>query len=469
MTGYPVSEMRDVEDVGEGRVEVVTLRHEGLGNSSYLVEVADGKALAVDPDRRVRRYLEIAETRGWEIVSVVDTHVHADFVTGSLELRERTGATLHLPKQAEVGFPHRGVAPGERLEIGDVEIEVVAPPGHTPEHVSYVLRSGDAPPLLFSGGALIAGGAARTDLIAPELTERLTRAQFHTIHEAFSELPDATLLMPTHGGGSFCSAARDGAGATTLGAEREGNPLVAMADEEAFVSWWPTTFPAIPTYFARMRGVNIGGPRPVAEIPSPPPLAADAFERVRAGGAFVVDVRDPEAFCTGHIPGSLSIHFRDSFATWLGWLVPADAPLLFVADGIPIDLVVEEALLVGYERFAGVLAGGFEAWRAAGLPVAATTVLGPDEARRALDGGALALDVREPDELDEGRIAGALNVPLGTLDGRVGELPDRRPVLTYCAAGERSTTAASILERRGVGPIANLAGGYGAWRRAGRD
>lgn len=466
---YPGTEVRDMDDNDAGRVEIVTLRHAGLGNSSYLVEVADGRALAVDPDRRVRRYLEAGKARGWEIVSVLDTHVHADFVTGSLELHERTGATLQLPKAAGVGFPHRGVTPGERLEIGDVELEVIATPGHTPEHVSYVLRSADGPPMLFSGGALIAGGAARTDLISPELTERLTRAQFHTIHEAFADLPDATSLMPTHGSGSFCSVVSGGAGATTLGAERERNPLVAVADEEAFVSWWPTTFPAIPTYFGRMRGVNIGGPRPLAEIPSPPPLAPDAFELARAGGALVVDVRDPKEYARLHIPGSLSIHLRDSFATWLGWLVPADAALLFVADGVPIDLVVEEALLVGYERFAGVLAGGIEAWRAAGRAVAATASLGPDEARRALAGGALPLDVREPDELEDGEIAGALNIPLGSLDDRIGELGDRRPVLAYCGAGERSTTAASILERHGVGPVVNLAGGYGAWRRAGRD
>lgn len=450
-------------------MNVVRIRHEGLGNTAYLVETAPGRALAVDPDRRVRRSLEAAAEHGWEIADVLDTHVHADFVSGSLDLGRRTGAWLHVPRDAGVGFAHHGVVPGERVEIGDIEVEVLATPGHTPEHVSYVLRSGGGPATLFSGGALIAGGAARTDLISPELTEHLTRQQFHTIHEAFANLPDETLLLPTHGSGSFCSVGSGGAVPTTLGAERGTNPLVAMLDEEAFVSWWPTTFPAVPTYFARMRGVNIRGPRPLGEIAPPPPLHPEAFERSIADGAVVVDVREPQAFCAGHVPGSLSIHFRDSFATWLGWLVDEDTPLLFVADGVPIDLVVEEALLVGCERFAGVLAGGIGAWRASGRSIATTAVLGPDEARAALEGGALPLDVREPDELDEGKIAGALNVPLGSLDGRVGELPDRRPVLTYCAAGERSTTAASILERHGVTPIANLGGGYGAWRRAGRD
>jgi len=450
-------------------MDVVRIRHEGLGNTAYLVEVAPGRALAVDPDRRVRLFVEAAAERSWEIADVVDTHVHADFVSGSLELARRTGATIHVPKDAGVGFEHRGVVPGERLEIGDVELEVLATPGHTPEHVSYVLRSDGAGPALFSGGALIAGGAARTDLIAPDLTERLTRQQFHTIHEAFADLPDETLLMPTHGSGSFCSVVSGGAEPTTLGAERSGNALVATTDEDAFVSWWPTTFPAVPTYFERMREVNIAGPRPLDRIPMPPALDPPAFASARDAGSLVVDVRRPKAFCAGHVPGSLSIHFRDAFATWLGWIAPADADLLFVVDREPIAEVIEEALLVGYERFAGTLAGGIDAWRTADLPVATTTVLGPDEARQALADGALPLDVREPDELEEGRIAGAVNIPLGSVDRRIAELSDRRPVLTYCAAGERSTTAASILERHGIEPIANLAGGYGAWRRAGRD
>lgn len=446
------------------------MRHEGLGNTGYLVEVGSGRALAVDPDRRVRRFLEAADERGWEIVAVFDTHVHADFVTGSLELRERTGATLHIPKEAGVAFPHRGVVPGEQFEVGDVEVEVLATPGHAPEHVSYVVRRDPTePPGLFSGGALIAGGAARTDLVDPELTERLTRAQFHTVHEAFVDLPDATILLPTHGAGSFCAAGKGGAEATTLGAECSTNPLLAEDDEEAFVEWWPATFPGIPAYFERMRAVNVAGPRSLSDIPTPPALAPAAFEHAHAEGALVLDVRDVETYASGHVHGSLSIHFRDSFATWLGWLVPADVPLLFVTNGAPIDRLVEESLLVGYERFAGYLDGGIKAWVAADRPVTSVPFLGPDDARRALEEGALPLDVREPDEVEQGTIAGAVTIPLGRLDAEIDELPPGQPVLAYCASGERSTTAVSILERHGIGPIVNLSGGYGAWRSAERD
>lgn len=450
--------------------EVVPLRHEGLGNTSYLVKIAEGLALAIDPDRRVRRLLEAADARGWEIVAVLDTHVHADYVTGSLELRAQRGVALYLPEDAGASFPHHGVVPGERLELGDIEIEVLASRGHTPEHLSYVVRSDQTePPALFSGGALIAGGAARTDLIAPDLTERLTRAQFHTLHEAFADLPDATLLMPTHGSGSFCSAGSGGRTATTLGAERATNPLIAMDDEESFVRTWPATFPGVPAYFGRMRAINVAGPRPLADIPIGQPLDPDAFDHEHAEGALVIDVRDPEVYATAHIAGSLSIHFRDSFATWLGWLAPPDARLLFVTDGEPADLLVEESLLVGYERFVGSLDGGIDAWVTAGLPVTSLSLLGPDDAKRVLANGALPLDVREPDEVEHGTIAGAVCIPLGALDDAIEDLPPGRPVLTYCGAGERSATAASILERHGVGPVLNLEGGYGAWRTAGRD
>jgi hydroxyacylglutathione hydrolase len=452
-------------------MEIVGIRHEGLGNTAYLVEVASGRALAVDPDRRARRFVEQAVERGWEIVASLDTHVHADFVTGSLELRDRAGAEILLPKDAGAAFPHRGLVAGERVELGDAEIEVLASPGHSPEHLSYVVRPSSAEAhSLFSGGALMAGGAARTDLISPAATERLTRAQFHTLHGAFDSLPDDTALYPTHGAGSFCSVGdAGGAEATTVGAERRTNPLIAMTDEEEFTRWWPSTFPGTPSYFFRMRAVNLAGPRLVSELP--PPVAHDpaAFERAQAEGALVIDVREPEAYAAGHVPGSLAIHFRDSFATWLGWLVPDRATLLFVTDGIPLDRVVEESQLVGYERLLGYLDGGMEAWHARGLPVATLDLLDADRTRRLLADGALPVDVREPDEWEEGTIAGAVRIPLGEVEASVKRLPGDRPVLTYCASGERSMTAASILERFGIEPVAVLAGGYGAWRRAARD
>ena len=448
-------------------LELVPFVHEGLGNSSYLLHVGQGRAALVDPDRTIERYMEALEDREWLLVAVFETHLHADFLSGSLEASQATGATLHLPSAGAAKFEHRGLAPGDRVELGEVEIEAIASPGHTPEHLSYVVRSDDEPPMLFSGGALIVGGAARTDLIAPEMTESLTRAEFRTLRDAFAELPDETGLFPTHGGGSFCSVARDGDRSSTLGEERRSNPLLATQDEEMFVHSFPSTFPAVPAYFSRMRALNQAGPRLRDTIDPPRPLSVGSSERAMREGALLIDVRSRERYGRAHVHGSLSIPFRDVFALWLGWLAPADTTLLFVADGMDLDQVMDECLLVGYERFAGYLDGGIASWTAAGKAVSTIEVVDPRRAARALEGGAVPLDVREPDEFDRGHIGDAVHIPLGFLEGGIGDLPVGKPVLAYCGGGDRASTAASILERAGVSPVLNLDGGFDAWEGRG--
>ena len=444
-------------------------RDPGLGNGSYLVDVSAGRAVLVDPDRRTRRYLDSAKDRGVDIVGVLDTHLHADFVSGALDLRAETGAELYEPAEAGVSFPHTPVTPGERVDLEDVEVEVLSTPGHSPEHISYVFRRDGDTPVLFSGGALIVGGAARSDLAGPELTERLTHQQFETLRRAFSDLPDETLLKPTHGGGSFCSAGSGKKHTSTLGEERKTNRLLAMGEDQ-FLKSWPESFPRTPAYFARMREINWAGPRLRTDIEMPRPLAPKAFaDAASKEGAVVIDVRDPASYAEGHGQGAVAIPFRDSFPTWLGWLVPADARLLFVLGDTALDDVVDASLLVGLERFEGYLDGGMDAWREADLPVRSLPAIGPDDVVSWMEKGAQPVDVREPDELEFGRISGAMSVPLGDLPGRAASLPAGRPLLVYCASGMRSTTAASLLERAGVGPVLHFKGGYGAWQEAGRD
>jgi glyoxylase-like metal-dependent hydrolase (beta-lactamase superfamily II)/rhodanese-related sulfurtransferase len=451
-------------------MDVRLFRDRGLGNGSYLVRVADGRAVLVDPDRRTRRYLAAAEDRGLEIVAVLETHLHADFVSGALEIRAATGAEVYEPAEAGVSFPHRSVEPGERLDLGEVEVEVIATPGHAPEHVAYLFRHpGDAAPVLFSGGALIVGGAARTDLSGPELTEHLTRHAYETLQHAFVDLPDETPLMPTHGSGSFCSTGSGKELTSTLGEERATNPLLSMSDH-TFVESWPATFPRTPAYFSRMREVNWAGPRLRTDIETPRPLAPKVFaDAASEPGSVVVDARDPGSYAVAHGEGALAIPFRDSFPTWLGWLVPADALLLLVLGGDPLDDVVDACALVGFDRFVGYLDGGIDAWREAGLPVRSLPAIGAEDTVPWLQMGTQPLDVREPDELERGTVAGAVSVPLGDLPQAASTLPTGRPLLVYCASGLRSTTAASLLERAGVGPVVNLRGGYGAWQEAGRD
>jgi hydroxyacylglutathione hydrolase len=451
-------------------VDVRLFKDEGLGNGSYLVDVGGSRAVVVDPDRRTRRYLSAAEDRGLEIVAALETHLHADFVSGALDIRAATGAELYVPVEAGVPFPHHPVEPGTRFQLGDVEVEVLATPGHAPEHLSYVFREeGEATPVLFSGGALIVGGAARTDLSGAELTERLTRQAFETLHHAFADLPDETPLLPTHGGGSFCSAGSGKKQTSTLGEERATNPLLSMSDR-TFLESWPSTFPRTPAYFARMREVNWAGPRLRSDIELPVALQPTAFaEAASQPGSVVVDVRDPASYAEAHGEGALAIPFRDSFPTWLGWLVPADARLLLVLGRASLEAVVDACALVGFERFNGYLDGGIDAWRSAGLPVRSLPAIGAEDTVPWLQMGAQPIDVREPDELERGAIAGAVSVPLGDLPQAASSLPHGRPLLVYCASGMRSTTAASLLERAGVGPVVNLKGGYGAWQEAGRD
>ncbi len=449
-------------------MNVVPFIHEGLGNSSYLIGLDRGGAILVDPDRAVQRYLDAAAARGWRIDFVLETHLHADFVSGAHELAAGVGARLFVPQGEGLRLPHHAVRSSERWTLDGLEIESVASPGHTPEHMSYVIRAGSHPPALFSGGSLIVGGAARTDLIAPDMTEQLTRAQYRTLKSAYAGLPDDTLLFPTHGGGSFCSAGGGGERASTLGVERATNPLLAIDDEDEFARWFPTTFPATPSYYSRMRAFNQAGPRLRRDILAPPALSPSEFD-ARRRQAIVIDARPIDQYLASHIAGALSNAFRDAYAVWLGWLVPADAELLFVTgDGISTDRVVDESLLVGYERFGGVLEGGIPAWMEAGLPVETLPMIDAAAAGRVLMDGGIALDVREPDEYAAGHIEGALHIPLGSLSSRIDELPRDRPIVTYCGHGERSTTAVSILERAGMPMLSNLEYGIGAWQHEGR-
>jgi hydroxyacylglutathione hydrolase len=327
-------------------MKTIPFVREGLGNSSYILELGNGNAVAVDPDRSVDRYLGYLRRAGLRLSAIFETHLHADFVTGARELANNTGAPIVISRGAESKLPVSPVGGGQKLTIDGCEVTAVESPGHTPEHLSFVFQGAAGPPLLFSGGSLIVGGAARTDLISPGVTEALTRSQFRTLHRAFSELPDETLLYPTHGGGSFCSTGAGQERTSTLGRERKENPLLSLTDEDEFSGWFPSTFPAVPDYFFRLRALNQAGPRVRSQIPSPRVIDAEEFAMLMAGSV-AVDARSKEDYARGHIPGSLSIPLRDDYAVWLGWLVPENARLLFVTYEATIARLVDDSLLVG--------------------------------------------------------------------------------------------------------------------------
>lgn len=455
----PLDRPQDADGPGAGATKVHPIIDEGLGNSSYLVEVAKGRALVVDPSRDPLPYLGAADERHLEIAWVAETHLHADFVSGARELAV-AGATILAARQAELAFPHQPLEDGEEIDLGGLSLRALATPGHTPEHLSYVLLDGHAPAGVFTGGALIPGWVARTDLIAPDRTEPLARELYRSIQERLLRLPDQTPVYPTHGSGSFCSAPSGGERVTTIGRELETNPLLAVQDEETFVGSLLGAFGTYPTYFRRLREVNRRGPAlHGATPPTLPALEPDEVHRLLADGAEVIDARPVRDFAASNIPEALSIELRRALATWLGWLVSEDRPLVFVlnADQDRADLV-RLCLKVGYEHLMGELAGGMSAWRSAGLP---ENRIGTLEIAQRTDGA--VLDVRQASEYASGQLPGAVHVELGTL-GEAGDLPSG-PLAVMCGHRERAMSGASLLERAGRRDVTVLLGGPGDWSR----
>lgn len=431
---------------------------DGLGNSSYLVDLGDGRALVVDPARHPAGYLAEADRQGLQISFALETHLHADFVSGARELGA-LGASLLVPGDGRHEFPVHGLADGEEVDLGGLTLRALATPGHTPEHLAYVMLDGTAPIALFSGGSLLVDTVARTDLTAPDQTEPLARALWRSLQERILTLPDELPVYPTHGTGSFCSAPAGGERTTTIGRERRANPLLAAPDEDAFVRQLLEGLGTYPPYFLRLREVNRRGPH--LHGPAQPALSSlrpDHVARLQAAGAWVIDVRSIEGFGRSHLPGSISIALRPQFASWLGWIVPDDAPIVFVLDSEQDrSELIRQARNIGYETILGELDGGIDAWRDAGRDLASIPV-------ERLEGyGGIIVDVRQRNEYAAGHVPGALGVELGDLT--FGDLP-QQPVAVMCGHGERAMTGASLLARSGRRDVTVLTGGPDDWARS---
>jgi glyoxylase-like metal-dependent hydrolase (beta-lactamase superfamily II)/rhodanese-related sulfurtransferase len=435
---------------------------EGLGNSSYLVDLGDGRALALDPSRHPGPYLELAERRGLAVAFTVETHLHADFVSGSRELAD-LGALVVAPAAAHLEFPAQRLGDGDEVELGGLTLRGLATPGHTPEHLSYLLLDGAEPRALFSGGSLLVGAVARTDLIDPDRTEDLARQLWRSLHDRILSLPDDLPVYPTHGAGSFCSAPAGGDRVTTIGRERRTNPLLAAPDEDTFVARLLGGLGSYPPYFLRLREVNRRGPTLYGREPvTLPALSVARVRELLDDGAVVVDARPVHRFAAGHLPGSVSIAQRDAFATWLGWLVPDDVPLVFVVDpDQDVDHLVREARKVGYERLAGTLAGGVDAWVATGDELEQVALA---EAARA---EGTIVDVRQDSEYGVSHVPGAVHAELGAI--AAGADVPAGPVSVMCAHGERAMSAASLLAARGQKDVTVLIGGPDEWAAAHRS
>ncbi|HEV8571991.1 MAG TPA: rhodanese-like domain-containing protein [Actinomycetota bacterium] len=455
--------------MAERSPEVVRFTDGGLGNDAYLI-VSGETAVAVDPARDVRRYLEAAESRKARIVATFETHLHADFVSGARELAAR-GAGVYASASAGLSFTHRVMREHQRVEVDGLSLRALATPGHSPEHLAYIVEGTD-PPILFSGGALIPGGAARTDLLGEERKVELARLLYRTLHERLADLPDATVVHPTHGAGSFCSTGGAGSGdrSTTLGFERKHNPLLNADSEEAFLDTLLSGYGLYPPYFLRLREFNRAGPPVLLGPPGPPRLEPSDVERDFASGAWALDIRSADSYASGHLDQSVIVPLGGgSFAVRLGWVVPWGTRLVLIADDeASVWKATMKAAGIGYEDIAGWAT--FESLRDAGMRVVETPMVDAQELAALLEGvdRPTVLDVRHPSEWREGILPGAMTVEFGALAQRIPPELRRGPVVTYCATGARAAVAASLLERAGIDSFVIFPGGPEEWRASGR-
>ncbi|MFC7447084.1 MBL fold metallo-hydrolase [Rhodococcus daqingensis] len=442
--------------------EIEIIRTASLSDNSYLLIAGDEAAL-VDPQRDCWRLLQACARRRLALRYVLETHVHNDYVSGAMEVRAATGARIVAPARGRYCFDHLPVDEGDEIDLGGLTLLAMATPGHTPEHTAYrILEPARAGPgAVFTGGSLMVGGAGRTDLLGDEFTADLTRAQFASVHRLCA-LPDDTRVLPTHGAGSFCSAAcSDLTLTSTIGHERVSNPAVRAADELTFVRERLSGLPPYPAYYPHMAPINRAGATVLGTLPCPPRLSAGAVSRLAAGGAWVVDGRDRKSFADGHLPGSLNIELDDGFASYVGRAVPFGARLLLVlpepvAESVPE--AVSQLLRIGYDEVAGILDGGVESWHDAGLPLRRYPVASAVELAER-DGDVRVLDVRTETEDTDGHIDGSLHVFVGDLPQRMSSIPRDRRVWTICASGRRAALAASLLDRDGIPVTAVTRGG----------
>lgn len=444
---------------------------EGLGHQSYvIVDESAGIAAVVDPRRDVEIYLQAAESAGALIAYVFETHVHNDYITGALEIRERTGATIVNAASAELAYEYRAVRDGDRIEVGTLTFAVIATPGHTPDHVSYAVYEAGrtAPSAVFTGGSMLVGSAGRTDLVSPGMTLTLTREQYRSLRRLLDTLPDDVLVYPTHGAGSFCGATMGETPArrSTIGQERHVSPAANVHDEAEFVQQQLAGYGVYPAYYSYMGEINQRGPRMLGGLPPLAPLTPQAVRRNLDHGLPLIDGRARGAFAKEHVPGALSIELDASFGTYVGWLLPFNKPLmLLVEDEDGRKEAVAQLIRIGYEELRGYLDGGVAAWKAAGLPAGTFEAIDVDELyRRWQRHERLAvLDVRDAAEWSSGHIPGSQHIHIGDLMRHLHEIPREVPVATICRSGHRASMAASIVTALGRETIAVQRGGVPDW------
>jgi hydroxyacylglutathione hydrolase len=454
---------------------------ESLGHASYLIgDDGSGRALVLDPRRDVDCYFDAARNAGLRIAYALDSHGHNDYLSGLTELRQRTDLEILAFADGGYSFEHTPVKDGDRIVLGDVTIEVLHTPGHTPEHISLLIfetsAEGAEAALMLSGGAVLVGDLARPDLLGGEEQARAAAVEYcHTIQEKILfQLPSHLEIFPTHVAGSLCGGNIGSRLSTTLGYEQKTNAILArVSSSEGFVEECIRldNLPAVPPYWKRMRAQNMSGVAPLGVLREPPPLKPDAFEAEMNDGAVLVDARDVDAFAGAHIPGSINVGLGSSFSTWAGTFVPDGARVLLVLPH-PADLweATWQLLRIGYDPPVGWLSGGMSEWRTSAGALESTDQISVQGLREDLSrSGLLVLDVRQPSEWADGHIQEAQFITGAELPQRMEEVPRDQRVAVICGSGFRSSASWSLLRHHGYERVVNVIGGMTAWQSAGYE
>jgi glyoxylase-like metal-dependent hydrolase (beta-lactamase superfamily II)/rhodanese-related sulfurtransferase len=445
---------------------------EGLGCASYMVGCEGaGIAAVIDPDRDVQKYITTAAERGMTITHIIETHLHADHVSGNTELAARTGATIYVHEAGHAEFPHQALKGGDILTLGNVELRVRFTPGHTPESVTLLVvdkTRADIPWMALTGDTLFVGDAGRPDLVGSEAARELAEHLHDTLQHEYLTLSDGVMVLPGHGAGSLCGKSIGSVLSSTIGFERETNPALQIHDREAYVQFATADLPEQPGNHQRIKQINRQGARPLGEITPRGLGIQEAIAQFRRG-AVLLDLRPQADYQTKHIPGAIHLEADQQLSNRIGFVLEPDLPIiLLLANVEDYRRVVFSLARVGYDQVVGYLADSLKTWEALGLPTTSGDIqdIEPQKLHQLLQNGSTApliIDVREAWEYTQGHVPGARLVSLGELSRRMQEFDPQQPIAVICASGSRSQSAAALLGQKGFATVYNVVGGTMGW------
>lgn len=444
---------------------------EGLGCASYLVGCeAAGIAAVIDPDREVQKYLDDAAKRGLTITHIIETHLHADHVSGNTELARRTGATIYLHEAGQAQFPHEPLQHGDTIQLGNVRLNVHHTPEHTPESITLLIADGtrqEEPWFALTGDTLFVGDIGRPDLVGADTARELAGHMYDSLNHELLPLPDGLIIYPGHGAGSLCGRSIGSVRMTSLGFERSSNPALQPRSREDFVDFATQDLPEQPGNHKRIKTINRQGPHPLGDIKPTPLTIQEAIPHFQRGAA-LLDTRPKADYVDKHIPGSVHLEADNQLSNRIGFVLPSNMPLiLLLSDPKEYQQVVYSLARVGYDNVIGYLSESLKTWEALGLPLTSGDVcdIEPKDLHDLLqtDERPIVVDVREAWEYAQGHIPNAKLIPLGELNRRINELDPNQPVAVICATGSRSQSAAALLGQKGFKTVYNVVGGTSYW------